>query len=187
MKKLLLFTILTFVLASGTQAVAEEKAEKPDGKVKVAVAEKKIVKSKDKVKVKCKDVNKAEICTIQNQKECQKSCYKIKRYKKMISQLKEIRDIAAKENASLTLKALDDLIAKKQKKLDKKIDKLSKGKGYPFGCTKSRCAVKTKSEAGLKLKDVKSCPLGCTKPCCAVKTKAEASPKTESKETKQDN
>lgn len=44
MKKLLLFTILTFVLAFGVQAVAEKKAEKPD----------------QKVEVKCKDVNDAK-------------------------------------------------------------------------------------------------------------------------------
>ena len=53
---------------------------------------------------------------------------KIKRYKKLICRLKEIREIAFKENASQTVKALDELIAKKQKRLDRKKNKLSKRK-----------------------------------------------------------
>ena len=143
MKKLLLFTILTFVLASGVQAAAEKKTEKPE----------------DKVEVKCKDLNEAEAHVEWHRKSHKAGYDKIKKYEKLISQLKEIREIAIKEDATQTVKALDELISKKQEHLDKKKAKLSKEKG---------------------------CPPDCIKSCCAAKKKAGTCPKTEAKKTSSD-
>ncbi len=172
MKKLLLFTILTFVLASGVQAAAEKKAEKPE----------------DKLEIKCKDVNEAEARVEWHRKSHKAGYDKFKKHHKdLICQLKKIRDIAVKENATQTVKALDELITKKQKHLDKKKAKLSKGKGCPPDCVKSCCAAKKKSGTCPKLKDSKGCPVGCTMPCCAEKKKSGTSPKTKAKKTSPDN
>ena len=159
MKKVLLFTILTFVLASGARAAEEKKADKAE----------------DKATVKCDKAKDIKACTIKDQKICKD---KIEKYTKLITRLKEIREVAVKENATGTVKALDELIAKKLEHLDKKqaclkactdkkTDAVSKGKGCPLDSVKA-CSTAKKD----KLAKGKSCPPDCVKACCAAKKDA---------------
>ena len=129
MKKLLLFTILTFVLTSCSPVAPEKKGCKL----------KKF--SEDKLEAKCKGAEG----TKRHRKGHRVGFDKFKKHhKNLICQLKKIRDTAVKENATQTARAIDELVDKTQKRFHKKA-KLSKGRGCPPDCIKSCCAAKKKS------------------------------------------
>ncbi len=161
MKKLLLFTILTFVLASSVHAADENKAEKAE----------------NNVDVKCTDVNKAKACPAQYQKGYKGGYDKTKKYEKLIGRLKQIREIAAKENATQTVEALDKLIAGKQTHLDKKNNELSKVEGCSLDCVKPCCAAKKKSG---------TCPMTEAKKTCLMTEAKKTCPITEAQKTSSD-
>lgn len=156
MKKVLLFTVLTFVLAYGVLAAVENKADKTE----------------DKPEVKTSDVNKAESGVEGRRKGRMTGAAFIKFHNRLISQLTKIRDMAVKENALETAKALDEFIAKKQKQLDKKIAKQFKGKGESAGCF-----VKKKSGNCPVFKDSQVSPADSDKACCGGMGKSGTCPK----------
>ena len=164
MKKLVFLTVLVFVLAFAVWAVAE--------------------KAEDKLDVKCTQVKEAVACG-EGQQKCKTACNDIfkKHHEELICQLTKIRNVAVKENALQTSKALDELITNKQKQLSCNKAGLCKDKCCPSDCIKSSCATKIKSGTCPKLKDSKGCPSGCIKSCCAEKQKSGTCPRTECKKT----
>ena len=150
MKQLLLFTILTFVLASSSQAAPGKKGDKPEKC------------SEDKVEAKCKD--KAGFDKFE------------KHHKDLICQLKKMRDTAVKENATQTVKLIDELVDKTQKQFHEKakllqekmhkkegLKKATKSKSCPSDCIKSCCAAKKKAGTCPRLKEAEACPPKCPK------------------------
>ncbi len=157
MKQLLLFTVLTFVLASCSQVAPEKKGCKP----------KKF--SEDKVEAKCKGAEG----TKRHRKGHRVGFDKFKKHHKdLICQLKKMRDIAVKENATQTVNAIDELVDKTQKRFHEKA-KLLKKKVH-------------KKEGWKKATKSKSCPPDCIKSCCAAKKKSGTCPKAEAKKTSSD-
>ena len=115
MKQLLLFTVLTFVLASCSQVAPEKKGCKP----------KKF--SEDKVETKCKGAEGTKAHVERHRKGHRAGFDKFKKHHKdLICQLKKIRDIALKENATQAVKAIDELVDNTQKRFHEKAKLLKK-------------------------------------------------------------
>lgn len=165
MKKLIVSIVLILVLTFSVAAIAKKSEKKADGKSKVECKTKGKCGSKDKSDAKCDSKGKLG----KKGRKGRHGKY-VKLHKDVIVQLKKIRDIAVKEKATETVKALDEFIAKKQKKFDKMKEKFSKRKD---------CADKKDSEACSGSKDSKSCPVNCTKPCCAAVKPKDEHPKSE--------
>ena len=160
MKRLLLFTVLAFVLVSGSQVTAEKKGSKT----------KKC--SEDKVEAKCNHTEGTKGHGQWSRKGHGAGFDKFKKHHKdLISQLKNIRDIAVNENATQTVKAIDELVDKMQKRFHEKAEllkkkmhekggwgKATKSKSSPPDCTKSCCAAKKNTGTCPKLKKAKTCP-----------------------------
>ncbi len=185
MKRLLLFTILTFVLVSTAQATVEKKGCKPKG----------CSHSKVEEQLKCKDVEGAKTHSQWAQKDHKVGFDKFTIYHKdMIFRLKKIRVLAAKENATETVKAIDELVEvthkqshEKAKLLKKKMynnegcEKITKSKNCPPGCIKSCCAARKKTGTCPKNKELKACPPKCPK--VSEEKKEETCSKTKAEKT----
>ena len=149
MKRLLLFTVLTFVLVSVSQA-ASEKQECKSKKY-----------SEGKLEAKCKVAEATKTHCEQYRKDHGTGFDKFKKHHKdLICQLKEMRDIAVKENATQTVKAIDEMITKTQKRFH---ESAKFAKACPSDCVKPCCDAKKKAGTCPKLKGDESCPLKCPK------------------------